>query len=411
MEKPFIDELMRQIMEARMIPKVQVERAVGPILGMFLADVLTETLKQYPQQAGTIEMVCPEFPFKKLDNNQSTNIDFLLYNRDQKKLLFVELKTSDTSVDIHQVDMYRIKQREVREKSGATLHQDLEIIRDASSERGKYQFIIENKIESYKKELAQCYDASIIYLVPESAESNVKKHADLTLTFGGLAASIEGPYAEEWQIIKRHLCDLDASSKRIRNLAFSPPTTPTERINYLDKCSFEEILMLCEEFGNDIAVGFSGGENELAGRDLASLENRLYKWDDAKGGTGKKEGKNWIRGNTFLNFINIKKKYAKPVPLLNNEQRKRRSANWQGTYKFDEMVAHCAEYGDKVIIGFVGGKSGFARSSLDYLKDRRHYKWDYAENRSGKNVEDWISGDWVVKTLKEHHGYYPSKPF
>jgi len=76
----FVEALMESIIETAMIPKVQIERAVGPILSMFLEDVLTETLRDDPVLSGRLVMICPEFPLKKIGNNQSTNIDWLMYN-------------------------------------------------------------------------------------------------------------------------------------------------------------------------------------------------------------------------------------------------------------------------------------------------------------------------------------------
>lgn len=405
MKNPFVEVLMRHIMQARMIPKVQVERAVGPILSVFLADVLTSTFSQDPDRAGEIVMICPEFPFKKPDNNQSTNIDWLMYNPERQELLFVELKTSDTSVNVQQTAIYRTKQREVREHSGAILIQDLETIRDASSEYGKYQFILEEKILPNKKDISLCRDACIVYLVPESAAYKVKKHADIVLTFGGLSNAIDGPYSDEWRIIQRHLCALDTSSQQARNRAFSPSKAPSNIINFAEKCSFDEILMLCEQHGDDIVVGFMGGVNQLTARDLQSLQVRQYKWDQASGGSGKKERRNWISGGTFYRLMKNKESYESASPSQKKPQQGNRSAKWQGTFKFDEMVAHCARHGNNIIIGFTGGKTSFANSSMEYLQQRPHYKWDYAENLSGKNRADWIPGGLVIKMLKEHHGY------
>ena len=104
---------MQHILEGTMIPKVQIERAVGPILSMFLADVLTETFKEDLELSGPIEMVCPEFPFKKPDNKQSTNIDWLLFNPERCQLIFLELKTADGSVGAKQSALYQGKRQAV----------------------------------------------------------------------------------------------------------------------------------------------------------------------------------------------------------------------------------------------------------------------------------------------------------
>jgi len=78
MGNSFAEALMTHIMEATMIPKVQVERVVGPILSMFIGDVLTATLRDDSRLSGDIKLIAPEFPLKKEGNRQSTNIDWLM---------------------------------------------------------------------------------------------------------------------------------------------------------------------------------------------------------------------------------------------------------------------------------------------------------------------------------------------
>ena len=134
----FVEALMNHIMEGTMIPKVQIERAVGPILSMFLAEVLTETLRGDQALSGPIAMICPEFPFKKPDNSQSTNIDWLMYNRERRQLIFLELKTCDADVDATQNAIYHAKQEAVRTRGGAFLIEDLEQVMKASDKHGKY---------------------------------------------------------------------------------------------------------------------------------------------------------------------------------------------------------------------------------------------------------------------------------
>jgi hypothetical protein len=74
-EDSFLEVLMRHIMDQVKIPKVQVERVIGPILGMFIAKVLSAKLND------RMEMICAEFPLRKApESNQSTNIDWLLYS-------------------------------------------------------------------------------------------------------------------------------------------------------------------------------------------------------------------------------------------------------------------------------------------------------------------------------------------
>ncbi len=86
-EMDFVTELMKHIMEGVNIPKVQIERVVGPILGMFIKEVLPNI-----NDSGDEVSVYPEFPFKKANNNQSTNIDWLMYNKTKNELIFFRVK-------------------------------------------------------------------------------------------------------------------------------------------------------------------------------------------------------------------------------------------------------------------------------------------------------------------------------
>ena len=95
-EGRFFDSLVKHIMLGVKIPKVQIERVIGPILGFFIEDILSSLLDEH------IVTISAEFPLRKFENdsgtrnNQSTNIDWLMYCRKKKELIFVELKTTDT---------------------------------------------------------------------------------------------------------------------------------------------------------------------------------------------------------------------------------------------------------------------------------------------------------------------------
>lgn len=80
MEQPsqvFVRRLMNEVLRLHRIPKVQVERIVGPILGLFLPQVLGALIEAMPDREG-FAVVSPEFPLKRPHSNQSTNIDWLL---------------------------------------------------------------------------------------------------------------------------------------------------------------------------------------------------------------------------------------------------------------------------------------------------------------------------------------------
>ena len=197
MSTAFAQALIERIMEGTMIPKVQTEREVGPILDLFLEGLLTEAFREDPQLSGPIATVCREFPFKKPDSRQSTNIDWLMRNAEREQLIFVELKTADTSFD---------------------------------------------------------------------------------------------------------LCRLDASSRATRNEA-TRTAAETGVVNFAGRVDFDSIVRICDESGDDVVVGFDGGTKALASRDLSALQARLFKWDNACGGSGRKGSGNWIPGAEFLRTI------------------------------------------------------------------------------------------------------------
>lgn len=110
----FLSHLIAHLLEGCQIPKVQVERSIGPVLGVFLAEVLTATLKDDEALSGRYRMLCPEFPLVKENSLQSTNIDFLLYNERRESLVFLELKTAGSSFSADQAQDLPRKQNQGR---------------------------------------------------------------------------------------------------------------------------------------------------------------------------------------------------------------------------------------------------------------------------------------------------------
>lgn len=404
MNKSFVETLMTQIIDTNMIPKVQVERSLAPILSMFLEDVLTETLKDDPDLSGDLLIISTEFPLKKSLNRQSTNIDWLMYNVDRKQLLFVELKTSDSSITSKQMNIYLSKQREVLRKGGSILIEDLVKLKDASRKKEKYQYL-ERKVSRFTNEIASCHDLRIIYILPKHSIHKINASADHVLSFSMLSASITGAFADEWQIIQSYLSELDGLSKVSTNRGFGSDPDFNSGVNFVDKYDFERIRELCEARGDSIVVGFTGGLNKLEASSLDYLENRRYKWDYSEGGTGKKLSRNWLPGSTFLRILNTKMKSENETVTDEINHPQRTSPYWEGTVKFPEMFELCIEHGDNILIGFTGGVEAFASSTLSALQTRSFYRWDYAHITDGKNLSDWLPGGTVIELLKDHHHF------
>jgi len=301
--KGFLSHLMAHLLEGSQIPKVQVERSVGPVLGFFLAEVLTATLKDDGALSGRYRMLCPEFPLAK-KNNQSTNIDFLLYNEDRQALVFLELKTAGSSFAADQAVIYLENKLKVLDHSAAYLVSDLERIKAASSEPQKYaavQQMLETRFPGGTAAMAQCRQLHVIYLVPAQLKAHDPhlKRMDKALSFGELAMDIDSPFAEEWTTIGQALQQLDG------NVTPHPSSAIPDsgHLNYQDRVDFEAIKALCSERGAQIVVGFAGGEAALRQSDLKQLRQRAFKWDVAEGGQGNKHAVNWVAGNRFIDIV------------------------------------------------------------------------------------------------------------
>jgi hypothetical protein len=63
------------------------------------------------------------------------------------------------------------------------------------------------------------------------------------------------------------------------------------------------IITLCQEHGDDIVIGFTGGWNAFANTPMEKLRSRShYKWDYARN-MGKKKRSDWLRGKSVLQVL------------------------------------------------------------------------------------------------------------
>jgi hypothetical protein len=298
----FIQNLMTNIMRLTMIPKVQVERAIGPILGLFIADLLSTHWTQALGRPVKVEMICEEFPLLKaplkgVPTCQSTNIDWLLYNVTDDELVFLELKTADTSFDPLQEDLYLRRIMKICESGSLFLLRDLEAIRDGSLERKKYEEVLKCiDDERYKK----CGKAKLVYLAPAASHPKSPKPGVEWMSFEDLPKNVSGDLDVEWGFIRRELVKLDNMTRHSRNGTLEGG----DRRNFGGTCRFEEMVRRCEESGNTIIVGFKGGARKLRIATLDELNNRpAFKWDHTESGTGAKDMRNWIPGQKFLEIV------------------------------------------------------------------------------------------------------------
>lgn len=310
----FFADLMASIMGGTMIPKVQIERIVGPILGFFLPQLLSEMWKQ------TIVMMSPEFPIRKtrLDAetdlsqqhyNQSTNIDWLMFNHTTNELLLVELKTTDTTYRVQQSEVYRSVQDAITQRqSSAFLVEELRAIQQASQEGGKYRNVHALLAQALgvaegevAQRLAQCAAARIVYIAPR-----ISKPADWTedsrnpwLSFTDLPEQLyEHPHAAFWPILRKELVALDTLSRRERN-GLAAITDSGRNYEGLLRGGVP-LLQQCRQHGSAIVIGWMNWRSTLSTLTAAEFEARTYKWDWAVNGKGSKVEKNWIAGDVLL---------------------------------------------------------------------------------------------------------------
>ena len=86
------------LMANKEFPNYHAERRIDIFINYFVARILTAYLKT---QA---EFICPEFPLKKQNNNQSTKLDYLC--KTEREIIFVELKTDTRSFSESQTEIY-----------------------------------------------------------------------------------------------------------------------------------------------------------------------------------------------------------------------------------------------------------------------------------------------------------------
>ncbi|NCB10803.1 MAG: hypothetical protein EOM78_04130 [Erysipelotrichia bacterium] len=205
----FLEKLMDIIVNDGVnTPKAQVERYLSPILAIFLEEILKAKF------GNKYQMIAPEFPIKKGTigetnrPNQSTNIDYLMFNATQNKFTFIELKTDSSSFKPSQLDIYnQLEKICVGDDKvfGQLLYDDLLEIKKASSYKNKYQYLIDTKWET---SLNSVNDMEIIYIVPEKTKLK-EKHPNLqTIYFSDFPQSLS-LFSKEYEIINSFLKALD----------------------------------------------------------------------------------------------------------------------------------------------------------------------------------------------------------
>ena len=98
MNNTFLENLFKLLKTNKDFPNYQAERRIDIFINYFLTEMLTNYLGK------KVEFVCPEFPLKKENTNQSTKLDYLCKTKDE--IVFVELKTDASSLKTEQASIY-----------------------------------------------------------------------------------------------------------------------------------------------------------------------------------------------------------------------------------------------------------------------------------------------------------------
>jgi hypothetical protein len=150
----FLEKVFKLLNDNSKFPKYQLERRVDIFINIFLEDILTK----YFNDGSKVKYICPEFPFKKDGNRQSTNVDYLCLKElidGSQEVIFVELKTNYRSFDDSQLKVY------FKNKEWSILYENIIEL----GKPKKYQALYSTLINSIKNVSSQS-KIRIIYISP-----------------------------------------------------------------------------------------------------------------------------------------------------------------------------------------------------------------------------------------------------
>lgn len=183
----YLREVFQQLARFKRFPKYQLERRVDGFIGVFLIDILKATWDW------DTKIVAPEFPIKKEGNNQSINVDYLLYRKQnasaQAAWLFVELKTDTGSFDERQYGAYKRAQIDGMVK----LREGLNDIFSKTRDKNKYKILFK-KLKSFNLDRR----IELVYLVPSDTKMPNPTEDLRILTFKQISRKQMKRYPKAW---------------------------------------------------------------------------------------------------------------------------------------------------------------------------------------------------------------------
>jgi hypothetical protein len=201
MRNEFLSKVIGLLEENKRFPKYQMERRFDIFINLFLPNIIQWKFgKDY-----IIDFIIPELPIKKEGNNQSTNLDYLVVCKTQKKAFLVELKTDPNSCKLKQLEIYI----EAQASGLIQIIKDIKIIYNSPNNhyQGKYEYLL--SLLSPEK-IDQNLKLELIYILPELGLQKLLKKSDALkkkvhfITLEILSTiQISGQFQEEWDIIRK----------------------------------------------------------------------------------------------------------------------------------------------------------------------------------------------------------------
>lgn len=202
MENKFLAKLLDEFEQLNKVPKFQLERAISPLLGIFIKDVVNKKLNV------SVSVSFPEFPLKHEGDNQSTNIDWLLVDRKNKTLYFIELKTDNLSYNSEQFGIYKKFKDDIeKDKNAVILELQLHSIIPKTRRKDKYKSIL-RKLNEYKVDLSLYPFLKIVYIAPDKPDESMNIVYDDLILLRNLPAKIKTRYIKEWYQLRKFLKSL-----------------------------------------------------------------------------------------------------------------------------------------------------------------------------------------------------------
>lgn len=303
----FFTQLLGSVLGAAKYPKVQLERALGPIMHGFMEPLMTALLQE------DVRMVAPEFPIQcSKDNLQSSNIDWLMYAPGTQRLVFVELKTNINAYRSVQANSYAKVQCQVGKDSAQYLRDFLTEVEGVSKSK-KYEHLLSqlDKVDDWSsvKELL------VVYLAPGDMPAQFPSPGEKNEPvcggwqwhrFAHLPAALpqgHSPWTDMWPALHAALLQVDEQERDLRADRVREEDAAIGS-NYKGIVGWDEVKQLAREKPQELVIGFVGGAKALRKMPIEELRERRFKYDDDFGqpraGKPVKQHSNWILGAPFL---------------------------------------------------------------------------------------------------------------